>query len=128
MRYHKLLLLLIVLAISIVSCKKDASNKTNAFKEALISNNIEAVKAAIETRVNRLPSKKYSEQNLNNLGASLVKEYSISAEVLCFSCIKTLPEESEIKLSFLSEGSVVQRIIDITYTEDNTIRFVNMHE
>ena len=99
-----------------------------SISERLARRELEAATAAIERRINGLAAKKYSEQNLNNLATSLFHGYNVSAEVLCFSCIKTLPPQSEIKISFFSGGSAIRRIIDISYTEDNNIKFVGMHE
>lgn len=119
----------ILFAISILSCKKDTlNNKCQELKDVMISNNTEVIKNLIINFVDKLPSKKYTQQNLNNLAASIASECDFSAEVLCFSCIDTLPEESELKLSFVSPGSSIYKTIDISYTPDNNIKVVSVHD
>jgi hypothetical protein len=48
----------------------------------------------------------------------------VNAESLCYFCIETLPEQSEIKIT----AENVSRIIDISYTANQKLEFVNMHD
>lgn len=70
----------------------------------------------------------YSEANLQKLAKSISDRCEISATVFCFDCIKTNPTQSEIRFSFFQSGATVERIIDLSYTPDNKMRVVDVHE
>lgn len=93
----------------------------------MAADNVQEVIKLISKKVEQLSSQNYTQENLTNLAASLSNECDISVQVLCFSCIQTLPEQSEIRLSFNDSGSPVAKTIDISYTPDNKIKIVNMH-
>lgn len=129
MPYQHLFLLISIIAVTTLGCKKDFSDQEcRELKDAMATNNIDAVKTIITQSITRLPSQNNTQQNLDALATSLSGQFTISAEVLCFGCIQTLPEQSEIKLSFISSGSPIYKIIDISYSPDNKMKFVNMHE
>jgi hypothetical protein len=75
-----------------------------------------------------MPSKTYSLQNIQILSASVSSQCSFTANMLCFSCIKTLPPQTEISISFMDGGSQVRKVFDISYSPDNKMKFVNMHD
>jgi hypothetical protein len=111
-------------------CKKEAmSIDCQKLKAEIASGHVEGVKIIIDQLIGSLPSKQYNEQNINELANQLKGECSLSAEVLCFDCIKTLPSQTEIQVSFSMQGSNVRKILDITYsTDNNQMKFGNMHE
>ena len=92
------------------------------------SDNVEAAKAAITQYVNSLPSQEYTRENLGKLNTALSGQCVTTAELLCFSCIQTLPEQSEIKVSVFYQGALLYKVFDISYTPDNKIKVVNMHD
>ena len=47
---------------------------------------------------------------------------------ICFDCIKTLPSQSEIRVSYFGINGPVEKTIDIVYTTNNKMVFHNMHE
>mgnify|MGYP007011821550 CR=1 FL=1 len=49
-----------------------------------------------------------------------------NAEIICLSCIKTNPPQSELKVVFVSGGQMVELILDILMGEK--LRFVRYHE
>ena len=112
-----------------MGCSKDSLDpECQRLKDRMTVNDTESVKAIITTYINMLPSKNYDQQNLEVLSASISNNCGISAVVLCFDCIDTLPEQSEIKVSFIFFGNTIQRIIDISYSANNEMKVVNMHE
>jgi hypothetical protein len=119
----------ILLLLVVCSCKKESvSNDCQKLINGMSSNNNEDVKTAVTGFIRRLPSTIYTSDNLTRLVQSISGSCSIGAETICFDCIKTLPSESEIRLSYSSGTSQVQKTIDISYDTNNQMKFVNMHE
>lgn len=52
----------------------------------------------------------------------------MDVEVLCYSCIYTLPAQSELKISFFAFGNYVSKVIDISENSSGEMKFANMHE
>jgi hypothetical protein len=128
MPYQRLFFTLIIYATLSLGCKKDFSEKQcQQLKDEMIADNKQEVIKLLNEKVNQLPSKIYTEENLNKLAASISDECAITTEVLCFSCIQTLPEQTEIRLSFVNGGTTTEKTIDVSYTSDNKIKIVNMH-
>lgn len=124
-----MLLTITLFVILIVSCKKDAiSNTCEKLKNAIVSNSAEDIKSAVTQFVNQLPSKNHSRENLENLATALSNKCALTANLLCFGCIQTLPEQSEIRISFLSGGTQLSKTIDISYSPDGLIKIVGVHE
>ncbi len=94
----------------------------------MLENNNENLKAILASYVTKMPSQEYNQQNLSNLISKISDKCDISGEVLCFDCIMTLPSESEIKLSFVENGTTRSKTIDISHTPDNIIKIVGMHD
>ena len=53
---------------------------------------------------------------------------NVSAELLCYACIKTLPPQSEVKLSTDSSGVEIGRILDISTPEDDVLSCIRLHQ
>lgn len=125
----KNLIIILVFSFLMLSCKKEnPSPICESLTTAMISNDVEAAKTAIINYVNSLPSQEYTRENLENLSAALSGKCVTTAELLCFSCIYTLPAQSKIKVSIIYQGARLNKIFDITYTADNKIKVVNMHD
>ena len=117
-----------IVSILSLGCKKDFSNrKCQQLKDEMAADNVQEVIKLVAKKVDQLSSQNYTQENLTTLAASLASECGISAQVLCFNCIQTLPGQSEIRFSFNDSGSLIARTIDISYTPDNKIKIVNMH-
>lgn len=120
---------LLFLSILLFSCKKHKPEQDCLkLPAAISSNNIEQVKTIITLYISKLPSATYTEQNLTQLTTTISNQCAISAVVLCFDCIDTLPSQSEIRVSIVSSGSIIKKTIDITYSPDKKMKFGNMHE
>jgi hypothetical protein len=130
MSTKNLLLAFFLFSLVLLGCKKDSSDlRCQELKQAMSENNIANVKTIITDIIKTLPSDVYSEQSVKALTASLSNECGLSAEVLCFSCIQTLPEQTEIRLTFSFSGNTFNKIIDISYTQPtNKMKIVNMHD
>ena len=102
--------------------------KCERLKNALTTEDRESAKSIITEFIRTLPSREYTEQILKILVSSLSKQCSISTVEYCFACIQTMPGESEIRLTFTSNQSNIVRAIDISYTPDNKMEFINVHE
>ena len=129
MKYFKLISLIFFTLFYLSSCKKDCpTNNCEDLKNALESNNNENLKSIVTNYINSLPSQQYTQQNINTLASSFSKGCSISSKVLCFDCIMTLPSETEIQLTVTSNQLIISKVIDISYTADNKMKFVSAHE
>jgi hypothetical protein len=112
------------------SCKKETTDNTNCikFKEAIEATNIEQTRTAIDNYINNLPSQDYTEQNINNLTHVISNACNITSGIYCFDCVYTLPSQTEIWVSFISGGATIKKTIDISYSADNKMKFVNLHD
>ncbi len=129
MCYQRLFLIIIIFATLKLSCEKNFSDRQcQQLKDEMIADNKQEVIKLLTEKVSQLPSTTYTEENLNKLAASIANDCGISAEVLCFSCIYTLPEQSEIRLSFTQAGTTIAKTIDVSYTPNNEIKIVSMHD
>jgi hypothetical protein len=127
----RILLACIFIPLLFIACKKQNTviNNCTALQQGILTSNIAGVGATITNYINTLPSNIYTEQNLQTLaGAIRGGSCTITATVDCFDCIKTLPSQTEIQLSFINGGTTISKTIDITYTANNVIRFNSMHD
>jgi hypothetical protein len=121
------LIFLVLFSCFVIACKKSSdSPRCEEFREKMMNNDKEAVKTIITKYIDGLSSQKYTAQNLDNLLKAINRQCGIRGELLCFDCIETLPTQSEIKLRLSSPA--IEKVIDISYTSANTMKFVNMHE
>ena len=95
-------LLAIVLLFAILSCKKDEIVPADCIEleSGLTNSNIGQVKTVITKFINSLPSQVYTEENLNRLVSAIGEQCSVSVTMLCYDCIKTLPSQTEIHISY----------------------------
>jgi hypothetical protein len=130
MNYNQILrplIFLILFSCFVISCKKSSDTpRCEEFREKMMNNDKEAVKKIITRYIDGLSSQKYTAQNLHNLLKAISRQCGIQGELLCYDCIETLPTQSEIVLRFSSP--TIAKVIDISYTNTNTMKFVNMHE
>lgn len=97
-------------------------------KNAMVNHDVDQARAAITAFIAGLYSDLHTEANMIELVRLIERSCSaIDAELLCFACIDTLPEQSEIKLRLTVGGTTIVKVIDLSYTPANRIRFVNMH-
>ena len=109
------------------SCKKEnACSSGEVLLNAMQDNNIQAAGTVITVYINQLPSQNYTSQNLDRLVDVINRSCGLTARKICFSCIKTLPEQSEIEVA--STNSSLKKVFDISFTAGNEMVFRNMHE
>lgn len=94
----------------------------------MLANNKDAVKTVINKFITRLSSETYTEENINKLTSMIDQECDLTCILLCFDCIKTLPSQTEIRISFSQSGSTVSKTLDLTYNSSDRIVFGNMHD
>jgi hypothetical protein len=114
-----------------MACKKQntVTDDCTRLQQGMADSDIVSVGATITNYINTLPSDIYTEQNLQVLaGAIRGGTCNITATIDCFNCIKTLPTQTEILISFISGGVTIRKTIDITYTTNNVIKFNSMHD
>jgi hypothetical protein len=92
-----------------------------------MANKVNEVGTIIGTYISTLHSKTYNQQNIQSLTEKIAK-CDIGSSILCFDCIKTLPSQTEISLNFTNNGVQYQKVIDLSYSPDNRIVFMNMHD
>lgn len=119
---------LFVLSAFFTSCDKVEAVKCENLAEALATNNQEAVKEFFNQWISELSSKNYNEVNLSQLANNINKDCSITASIHCFNCIMTLPEQSEISLSFQYNGNSFTRYADFSRSSENKIIYIDFHE
>ena len=123
-------LLLFLFSVQLLySCKKsNESDNCQSLKVAILNDDIATTEILINSLIEQLRNKTYTELNLNALIQRISTQCDVSSTVLCFDCIKRLPSQSEIKISISSAGTVVVKTIDISYSNSYTMTFRNMHQ
>ncbi|MFN2438776.1 MAG: hypothetical protein ABR503_06215 [Chitinophagaceae bacterium] len=123
------IVVLIICLQTISACKKEKIDSTDCQKlqNGISTVNKEEVKIVINKFINSLPSQNYTEENMNNLASAIGQQCGASVAVLCFDCIKTLPSQTEIRISYFGIGGPIEKTIDITYTTNNKMIFRNLH-
>ena len=126
---QKLVLSILVLTTFLSSCRKEnISNDCGNLKDGIATNDISKVEKAITNIITGLQSKDYNETNINALSQRMSSNCDVKVESTCFDCIKTLPSQTEIRLSVNSAGALNVKTIDLSYTPANKIIFHNMHD
>lgn len=129
MRNIKTVFLAACISSALLACKKDSqSGNCELLKNALIADVKDDVKALVNTYISQTPSQVYTAQNMDALASALSKECSLSPLVLCFDCVFTLPSMSEIQITVTSIQPNVSRVLDISYTPDNKMTCVSVHD
>ncbi len=124
------ILILMILLFVTAACKKEGRSKPDCatLKGAVMTDDIAKTGTQINAFIHSLPSDTSTAENLNNLAKLLSAQCGITATVSCFNCIKTLPAQSEMRLSFFAADTTVSRTIDLSYTPQNEMVFVYLHE
>ncbi|MBB1285330.1 hypothetical protein HRH25_13180 [Flavisolibacter sp. BT320] len=118
--------LLLLLAVSCT--KQDLESNCSTLKEGITGNDVARVKLSISRFIAALPNKKHTNENLLAMTQKIEAGCSVIVDAVCFSCIYTLPAQSEISVSFSLSGTTVRKVIDISETDAKEMRFVNMHD
>lgn len=121
--------LAITLIVLLGSCSKEPlAENCNVLKQGIASNDISQVQTAMEAIIAELGDATYSQANFTRLAQRLSSGCSFIVTADCFDCVKTLPSQSEITLSFTASGTSYTKVIDLSYTPANKMVFRNMHD
>jgi hypothetical protein len=113
----------------LISCRKDDTCNGNSIKQAIIEDNKELMRGEINKLCAGIEVVRTTNDpdgltnSLDKLVAKINTFGNVKAEILCYYCIQTLPEQSEIKVTVNSTS----RVLDISYSADKKLLFVNMH-
>jgi hypothetical protein len=133
----KKIFLLLFISATLVSCKKQQSDTAincDQFKQGIIANSEDKVKAEIEKLCqDLLPVVTATDEwghrnNFIKLAQRMSQQCGIEADVDCYACIKTLPPQTEIVVSFMNNGVVVKKTLDITTSSTSKLAFLKMHD
>lgn len=133
----KKIFLLLFISAALVSCKKQQSDTTmdcDQFKQGIVANSEDRVKAEIEKLCqDLLPAVTATDEwghrnNFIKLAQRISQQCGISAQADCYACIKTLPPQTEIVISFMNNGVQVKKILDITTSSTSRLAFLKMHD
>ena len=127
-----------ILVICLCACEKDNDDfniDCNNLVEGIINMDSDAVRKEInELTVDLEPSpteddnighRKNFDLLINHLNSSCEQ---ISAQMICYACVKTWPVQTELKVTVDSSGVPVTRTIDITTPENNILSCNRIHE
>jgi hypothetical protein len=119
MRIFRLAALIIGFIAGVTACKKEL----DGLRDGLLKNDVKLVTKNIGSLLSS-----YSEGNLDLLANEITDRCNISATVDCFNCIKTNPPQTEIIFSLVQQGGTVQKRLDISYTSNNKMVLLNVHD
>jgi hypothetical protein len=130
MRPRIILPLILAIVFVCVACRKDKDvlSDCEQLKAAITSTDKEIVRKEINALISQLPARQHTAENLAKLVSSIGQQCQVNATVLCYACIKTLPEQSEIRISVVAGAQSTSKTIDITSNEGGNMTFVNIHE
>jgi hypothetical protein len=111
-----------------VACQK-ARLKDNCvnLKDAIVNDDVSLARSTVDNIISTLPDAHYSQPNLQGLANRLTMDCNLTSEVLCYSCIKTNPPQSEIRISATLAGTVKVSVVDISYSSTHRMTSLNMH-
>lgn len=109
--------------------KKDLPADCEGLRTAMEVNDVTGGKTALASFISLLPSAEHTDSNLDQLVRLLNDNCSVIAEKLCFGCIQTLPEQSEIRIHFINNGTLTEKTFDISRPGNGSNMIVlNMHD
>jgi len=124
MRYFRLAIIITGLISSLTACKKELNNSDcDNLRNGLLMNDTKLVAKSIGSLLTS-----YSEGNLDELASKITDRCNIPATVDCFNCIKTNPPQTEMIFSLVQAGTTIQKRLDISYTPDNKMKILNVHD
>lgn len=137
----KSLMILLTACLLFTACKKSEDGNPpsaincEALKLGLITNDETLVAAEINAAAADLmpnaptAADEYGQaQNINILLQRLSQKCGLKATLLCYSCIETLPAQSEIRISFSQNAMTYDRVLDISVDGQNMLVFRAMHD
>lgn len=125
MKYRTIAILLIGLTYLVSGCKKESFKSLDCagFRQGIVANKEDKVRSSIAGLLGT-----YSRENINKLAKAISGQCNATATAECFECIKTLPPQTEIIVSVTENGTIYRKLLDISYTLQNRMKMVAMHE
>ena len=133
----KKIFVLLFVVTALISCKKQQSDTAmdcEQFKQGVIANSEDRVKAEIQKLCQDLfPVVSATDEwghrnNFIKLTERITQQCGITAQAVCYACIKTLPPQTEIVVSFMNNGLLVKKTLDITTSSTSKLAFLKMHD
>lgn len=138
MKKYIYFLIIICFIVSIFSCNDDENNiyciNCEQLKNGLLSYDNNIIYDEVNEILKNLQPQAIEndpighEENFNNFVKQLNDCDGLTAELLCYACIKTYPAQTELLISIDSTDKKVSRILDILTPEDSSLSFVRIHE
>jgi hypothetical protein len=125
------------LFIFFVSCNKETTDPAmncDKFKTGILSVNKDQVKTEIEKLcVDLFPVVTTSDEwghreNFTKLINRISQQCGMDARLDCYACIKTLPLQTEIFISFPHNGVLVKKTLDISTDSNKKLTFLGLHD
>jgi hypothetical protein len=126
-----LILLFITITVGCDKVNEEPVLNCSNLREGILDNDTLKIKSEIDNYFSVLSSKPTDldpfghKENTINLVSDINKCSNIKAELLCYSCIETLPSQSEIKLIVAINRIEIVKIMDLRNSEK--IEFVRIH-
>lgn len=121
---HLAISVLSLVLLGISACKKEMPPPDiNRFKSSLAQQDVKTLKNEL-SKFNVT----YSKDGIKIFLANISKAYGVTSEQLCYSCIYTLPAQSEVKFSWMENGILIEKIVDLSYDSNNKIIVVGIHD
>lgn len=114
----------------LAGCDKDvATPSCEEFRSAIKAGDKEKLREIIDSYIDQSSALTHTAANLDKLVKHINSNCDVQATVLCFGCIETLPEMSEIKLRYTDGIDAVEGVIDLSaYSkDDHRMKFVSVH-
>lgn len=138
-QYFFILLVVLFLFSHLSSCKRildsnyyqvDSKNLQNGminFNSEIVCTEI--TKLLLDLKAKPSKEDKFGqEENMNSLIYRINTNCDkVTAELICYACIETLPPQSELKLLTDSSGVEVARVLDVLTPDDDILSCVRIH-
>lgn len=122
-----------ILVLVFTCCKKQNDNKSCSGLEMALSKNDELIMKKQLSAISRSVGKIPDNADFNQINAKLQQfvnainiQCNLSAELICTLCIETLPAQSEVKLTSLSNN--VYSVVDLHTEPGKFIEPLGFHE
>jgi hypothetical protein len=124
MRYFRFAILITGIISALTACRKEILDNSDCdnLRNGLLMNDTKLVTKSIGSLLTS-----YSEGSLDELARKITDRCNIPARV-DFNCIKTNPPQTEMVFSFVQPGATIQKRLDISYTPDNKMKILNVHD
>jgi len=100
-------------------------------KQGIINNTDDLVRGVIDNLCSDLKPTNDDvfghKKNLNTLVQRFEDKCDVIANIFCYACIKTLPVQSEIIITFVQDSMTYSKTIDISTPDDDILFFAGMH-